>query len=954
MVRHLAAGVLGANAPAPLKQGLEQTLDWDGRDDDGRPATGGPFKVRVGLGLTAAYGGKAFAEKDKLGPNNIEAIWGLAAGADGRVYVMGSRNQWLYWWHTPIHVFLRDGSYERTIQPFPANLKPEQLKDLGAFVPSGGRLTPLIHDLTQMSFYPGVNHRMQHMAVTPDGNLIVAVKNDERLHLAALGSDGSVPYDTFAGAALGGDKERKSFTTPYMASALDGGSVFLTGFGTTGKRDSAGKLAVSAHAVHRLKLPERGVPEVFFGDPETAGADEKHLSEPQGLAIDGKGHLLVADRGNNRVVILAEKDGAFVGSFAATSPEWLGISRRTGVIYVQSGESIVRFAPPAKPDRAGWKDVKETGRTAILAGKFRYPKNPKFLSLAVDPSAEPAVLWAGWGSASGMTAVSLFRCEDRGGTFGDWTPAKAYDGPQQRSLTADPLKREVLCAVDRDLIIRNDVTGEEQKTKGGGNNAHTFRLGPDGLIYSMSHDRGVTRFDRNGNAIPFPSTADHPLLRGRLGTQSSGTTAWERDFGIDRKGDIYVKSRTTQYHGLMTVPVFGQDGAMKRTAIYTVSDGAYGPRIDARGNIYIMEAVCPDNEPMPADLAAPILKSTGRVYYELIYGSVIKFGPEGGSVWFSGSRASSLDYDGWLTDDSIKDLRTTGGSLTGQVVKKPATLTMPELEVLDASSNKIVMRLKNDSDGTQAVLGWHTLGEGYGTKAKTKAIEIKPNSDFTEYTFDMSGEEKWKGKIIKMTLVPTNAAQGSFCLDWVRVGVAFGKPAWEFDKEDSAETKLPADMKKESLTGYGKPGTILQGHQWWRFGFSPLGRMRSGTVSCHCTGSDFDVDDFGRTFAPDNGRSRLTVLDAGGNVIAHIGAYGNQDFCGPESYVLDPKDKFLRARRDDDPKDLVSPFAEPEIALAWTVAVAATDSNLYVADSVNRRVLRLKLAYALEVTVPLP
>jgi hypothetical protein len=39
IVRHLAAGVLGKNPPEPLKAGaLEQSLEWDGKDDDGKPA----------------------------------------------------------------------------------------------------------------------------------------------------------------------------------------------------------------------------------------------------------------------------------------------------------------------------------------------------------------------------------------------------------------------------------------------------------------------------------------------------------------------------------------------------------------------------------------------------------------------------------------------------------------------------------------------------------------------------------------------------------------------------------------------------------------------------------------------------------------------------------------------------------------------------------------------------
>ncbi len=49
--------------------------------------------------------------------------------------------------------------------------------------------------------------------------------------------------------------------------------------------------------------------------------------------------------------------------------------------------------------------------------------------------------------------------------------------------------------------------------------------------------------------------------------------------------------------------------------------------------------------------------------------------------------------------------------------------------------------------------------------------------------------------------------------------------------------------------------------------------------------------------APDTGRFRIGVLDATGNDILSFGSYGNQDNCGPDSYVMDPVGKFLRLRR---------------------------------------------------------
>lgn len=83
VVRHLAAGVLGDNAPAPLQKGaLQQTLTWDGKDDLGQPAKGGPFQVRVGLGLTPALAGFIGDNPAALG-----SVRALAAGPTGEVFV---------------------------------------------------------------------------------------------------------------------------------------------------------------------------------------------------------------------------------------------------------------------------------------------------------------------------------------------------------------------------------------------------------------------------------------------------------------------------------------------------------------------------------------------------------------------------------------------------------------------------------------------------------------------------------------------------------------------------------------------------------------------------------------------------------------------------------------------------------------------------------------------------
>ena len=56
IVRHVAAGVLGENAPRPFKPGaLAQDLAWDHTDDLGRPVPPGAYRISVRLGLTPTF-----------------------------------------------------------------------------------------------------------------------------------------------------------------------------------------------------------------------------------------------------------------------------------------------------------------------------------------------------------------------------------------------------------------------------------------------------------------------------------------------------------------------------------------------------------------------------------------------------------------------------------------------------------------------------------------------------------------------------------------------------------------------------------------------------------------------------------------------------------------------------------------------------------------------------------
>jgi hypothetical protein len=90
IVCHLAAGMLGSNAASPFRKGLSQRLEWDGTDDEGKPAPAG-CRVRVSLGLKAEFAWKSPLFDRKGSPlNDIgslseeeEKVWPKLRTPDG-------------------------------------------------------------------------------------------------------------------------------------------------------------------------------------------------------------------------------------------------------------------------------------------------------------------------------------------------------------------------------------------------------------------------------------------------------------------------------------------------------------------------------------------------------------------------------------------------------------------------------------------------------------------------------------------------------------------------------------------------------------------------------------------------------------------------------------------------------------------------------------------------------
>jgi DNA-binding beta-propeller fold protein YncE len=669
VVRHLAAGVLGKNAPAPLKPGLAQSVEWDGKADWGKPAPAGPFKVRVALGLGAKYD-KVLASD----PQNIGGPKALAVGPDGTLYVCASAGAALPNWGTErIAALDRDGKYLRTVLPYPANLKKEEVAGYGVY-DLAGRPAPLWKCIPQRRFHSGLSPRKGGMAVTPGG---VILKFSDAGTLSAIGIRGDAAWGAEGGPKLLALQRLRTGRT-FVCASSDGKRAFVTGLAD--QRPGKKPEHVSFASVYAVKLPERGPGEPLFGKPEEPGKDDAHLGEdPRGVAVDGKGHLLVADFRNDRVVVIAEADGKFVGQFSVPKPDGLGIDPKTGAVYVLSltkggsGE-LVKFS--------GWKEPKEVARMPVASGG-----NPDFPPvMAVDASASPVLVWLG------TDGGQLIRVEDKGATL-EGKPVGS--GGKFGSLAFEGIEVD-RCRPDREIYVRcaagtyggngdywrfNEPSGEWTKVNfpgSGGVGGTCIVPGPDGIIYAPAYSHHILRYTRDGKPAPWPEgNVGYPAeALGKDGKPQKWTGPKHGIYGPVSM--VYMTHtlgvRPSDGHFFFFDPGHPGDRPHKMLREYTpegrlvsedpiiwkASDNCVGPKFDQGGNIYVAEQVKPVGEAYPEEFvkafgkleltpkgersneAKPLQDVVGTMY-----GSIVKFSPKGGMFHFdSGSSGGGNPYKG--------------------------------------------------------------------------------------------------------------------------------------------------------------------------------------------------------------------------------------------------------------------------------------------------------------------
>jgi len=354
IIRHLASGVLGANAPPPFqKNSLTQAIVWDGKDDAGVYVDGkDSVIIRVSLGLKPRLERTLFWSPHKRVGSSSPVICAAPEG----VYVL--ENYVLdhgCYGGSQVRFFDHDGNYVRTVYPFPRNKLDQVVGLKKRFFPHLGRTIPLKHGYYQAWLLPtGLENKGQGgapHAIAVRGRRMALVFS----RLNRLATDG-----TSGGLPLGGPTtsfrvmspaSRPRYQRPGPRSAAfspDGKTLYMTGFVWRWRSWFFDWMP----AVMKVDFEKGEKMEVFAGSDRVGawGSGNGQFKMPTSLAVDAKGRVYVSDYMNDRIQVFTP-DGKHRRTIRVRRPARVAVHQKTGEIYVFSWLLVTRLTkqPGLKP-----------------------------------------------------------------------------------------------------------------------------------------------------------------------------------------------------------------------------------------------------------------------------------------------------------------------------------------------------------------------------------------------------------------------------------------------------------------------------------------------------------------------------------------------------------------------------------------------------------------------------
>ncbi len=908
IVRHLASGVLGDNAPPPFqKKSLRQRIEWDGKNDqDAYVDKPSQHTVRVSLGLKPRFE-KSLLSQPKLRMHKDAP--GMAAAPEG-VYVYDGRVL------DHVRLFDHAGNYVRTVYPFPAD-QVHNVKGLHwrAF-PEDGNRQPVkegFHQATLLS--SGVNagfdprlgigidkHNNNHGAVWGNASSMLAVRGKRmalgRLALNRLATDGSSGGLELHGPSVAFPiKPRANYLrgdplpVPPRSAAFspDGKTLYLTGYvhghGQAATRDI---ILINFYdwlpGVARINFETGEKTEVFLGSMqvEESGTDNQHFRAPSSVDVDASGRIYVSDYSNDRIQVFAP-DGKLLKSISILRPAQVAIHQQTQEIYVfhwwlPQGNTN-RGQPPKSAKGIEREQLNALNKLTVLKSFDEPQLTASYpLKLDVPPSRGSGLSYRAvldsWAEVPSVWIVTEWGRVDFISRRGSRTTDANIQVFQLREGEAK-LLRDFNEDIRSKVVVAQSASLSERETNrltAGATTAPEYsrqRLHVDpvrGHLYVAA-----------GQAASGKSNYDVTRIDPETGKVEMVSLPFDaEDMCFDSQGLAYLRSF---YYVARYEPVnwnevpwdYGEEHADLRTS----SSRRGIERTTAQSALHL-----------------PV-KNAGLHHH-----GGMGVSPRGHLVIAvnNHSRRESTRKD-------IYDVAETAGGKPYEPNNYPGRVRYGEVHVFDRHGqllHKDALPGAVQLDGIQIDRDDNI----YALSSTTRMLNGKPYfNDMTE------------------TLVKIKPGSAKFVSDSDRAPV--GLP-------DELKPKRPPEL----FNGF-VGNAWIEGAEWFYggLGFAGKNAARSGG-GCNCYNARFALDSFGRSFAPSLGHHSVAVLDSNGNLILRIGKYGNVDSSGPDSLVS---------------------LGGDEVGLFYAPYVAVdTDRRLFIADAGNGRIVSVKLNYHVNERVRIP
>lgn len=658
VVRHLAAGVLGAkNAPpAPLNAGLSQSLAWDGKDDFGNPAAGAPFKIRVRAGMSVRFG-------RIIGTSPYTGVpGGLAVSPDGTLYSTMASYVPLYHVGLPwqLRKFDKAGKYQTTLLPYAPSTASDKMHGFRLVDAGDGQLTPGHNsplDVVLFQFGDNIYNKVV------DGQVVFIDNDTARLTFFKV--DGSNAIRVVPMRTAPDKLKWPKWLAPQVAFSPDGKHAYYSNVANTpsdGRKPADIDPSFPQGRVYRQDLSAAGSnPEKFY-DLELPDFEKTPYWMPSawdkktaaaGIAVDTKGDLFICDLVNQEVVEVSS-DGKKLGSVNVPWPDRVAVNSKDGSLYVVS----------TKVSRGGKQPsdllkISGCGADAKVVAKLTL-KGSLGSVFTLDESGATPVLWLGGGD-------QVVRVEDHGTELA--AVGKSLINPSQDDISF-VCYGDVDAEADRVYVTAGNGPVWCYDGESGAGGLMPFKacdvaIGPTGVIYGWgdtgSYEGPIARYGRDGKPAPLASTGKNTYGRvyGRFGRGMNAP-----GMAVDWQGRVYVDCGFNDCH----VRAYDADGKLieyERRARYTddhkqpggpaiisyVLDQGGSLRVDPAGNLYVLELGLPKGSTMPKGFEKDpaFAKCTGMIY---------KFTQKGGEF--------TRDKDGgWDADGAVASYSAPCGPLSG-------------------------------------------------------------------------------------------------------------------------------------------------------------------------------------------------------------------------------------------------------------------------------------------------